>query len=137
METIKTSATAENINKAIDKIKAYAKEKGYEIKSPINPGELPRYYKPITFDSKKQEKTCSNYLDKMQKKMGMRIANTFMHFMHRKVFKFDTEVPRLDYSKRELEIKAAKKEWKEANALAETLLKKYKETKGDFYKKQK
>jgi len=141
MTTINTKvqATPENINDAIINIAEYAKAKEYEFNMEDVPTlrEMPLAFwqgKSLEFDSKRQKKTCSNYLTRLNKKIHMSQANRFLHFMWKHVLKMEGTAPGIKYSQRELDIRAARKAWKVANATAETLRLAYKNIKGNFYK---
>ena len=127
METKQIEATKENVETAINKIKAYAQEKGYQVVGDFKPGSL-------QFDSKSKQKVCKNYLWKLDKKVGMSNANRFLHFLYKKVYKLET-APCIKYSEQELKIQQARKAWKKMQAEAEKLQAIYKTEKGDFYKK--
>lgn len=126
METKQIAATKANVELAINNIKAYAQEKGYQIKGNFTLGEL-------KFDSKNKEKVCRNYLWRLDKKMGMSVANRFLHFLFKKALKNDT-APYIDYSEKELKIKEAKRAWNKLKLEAEKLQEAYKLEKGNFYK---
>jgi hypothetical protein len=137
MKTVKPEATKENIDKAINDIKQYAADKGYQflgelkkdgILSGLFGGNKPK------FESKKQEKVCRNYLERIERKMGMATANKFLHFLYKKIYKMD-ECPRVEYSEQELKIKAARKAWRTSMAETAKLQAIYKESKKGFYKK--
>lgn len=130
METKQIAATKANVELAINNIKNYANEKGFQLIgnfSDRGPGEL-------TFESKNKEKVCRNYLWRLEKKMGMSVANRFLHFLYKKAYKLD-EAPKVDYSEKELKIKEARKAWKKMQAEAEKLQAAYKTEKGTFFKK--
>ena len=137
METMKTTtveATKVNIDKAIDEIKKYANDNGYQIIGDFKKegflsnllGSGPK------FESKSQEKVCRNYLTRLERKMGMATANKFLHFLYKKVYKMET-APRIEYSEKELQIKAARAAWRKSMAETEKLRVAYKEQKKGFY----
>lgn len=139
MTTTKIQATPQNINVAIMNIAEYAKAKGYDFNMKDIPTLRENHLafwqgKPLEFDSNRKKKICSNYLTRFSKKITMSQANRFIHFIWRHVLKNDGTAPEVKYSKRELEIRAAKKAWKAANTAAETLRLAYKDVKGDYYK---
>ncbi len=137
METKQIEATKANVELAINEIKEYSQEKGYQIK-----GEFKQdgFFKnllggsKLKFESKSQEKVCRKYLWRLEKKMGMSTANRFLHFLYKKVYKLD-QAPYIEYSEKELKIKEARKAWKKMQIEADKLLAAYKEEKGSFYKK--
>lgn len=65
----------------------------------------------------------------------MALANQFLHFLYKKVYKM-TEVPRVEYSEKELKIKAAQKAWKQSVKVMKDLREAYKLEKGTFYKQK-
>lgn len=70
------------------------------------------------------------YFASKTKDMGK--INSFFSFLKRK--DIITEVVKVTYSEKELEIKAARAEFNKAKAAFKETLSKYKEVKGDFYK---
>lgn len=122
----KVEATKENVELAFNKIKLYADEKGYRFNETVKKSEL-------KFDSGKQKKVCSNYLSRIERKIGMGVANQFLHFLYKKIYKEST--PYVQYSEREEKIRESRKAWKKSLMETEKLLATYKETKGDFFKK--
>ena len=134
MKTVTIEATKANIETAIDNIKKYASDNGYQIIGDFKKegflsnllGTGPK------FESKSQEKVCRNYLTRLERKMGMALANKFLHFLYKKVYKMDT-APRIEYSEKELQIKAARKAWRKLLDESEKAMKAYKEQKKGFY----
>lgn len=136
METKQVEATKANIEKAVEKIKYFANDKGYQLIGEFKKdGFFTSLFSgsSIKFDSKSQEKECKRYLWRIDSKLGMSNANRFLHFLYKKLYKLD-KAPYVEYSERELKIKEAKKAWKKVKLEAEKLQKEYKDTKGDFYK---
>lgn len=127
METKQIAATKENVEIAINNIKKFAKEKGYQITGDFKEGVL-------SFDSRSKEKVFKNYLWRLSQGVSMAQANKMLHFLYKKVYKLN-EAPKVEYSEKELKIKTARKAWKKAQAEADRLLAEYKQEKGDFYKK--
>lgn len=136
MKTTKIEATKSNVERAIAQIEQYTKDKGYQIIGEFKKdGFLSKLFdKNLTFDSKSQEKVLRNYLTRVDKKVGMALANKFLHFLYKKVYKMDS-APRVEYSEKELKIKAAQKAWKQSIETMKKLREAYKLEKGDFYKK--
>jgi len=129
METKQIAATKANVELAINNIKKYAEGKGYQVIGDFSdrgPGEL-------TFESKSKEKVCRKYLWRLEKKMGMSCANRFLHFLYKKVYKFD-KAPKVEYSEKELKIQQARRAWKKMQIEAEKLQAAYKLEKGTFFK---
>lgn len=139
MKTTKLEATKANIDAAITSITNYANSKGYQIIGDFKKegffANLLSFSKQPTFESKSQEKVLRNYLSRLDKKIGMALANRFLHFLYKKVYKM-TEVPRVEYSEKELKIKAAQKAWKQSVKVMKDLHEAYKLEKGNFYKQK-
>jgi len=138
MKTTKPAATKENIDQAIDGIKKYAADKGYQfLVHPKKAGLLSGLLgggKP-KFESKSKEKVCQNYMARLERKPGMSSANRFLHFLHANgVMEFET-LPKIDYSEQELKIRTARKLWRKSLEETEKLRLAYRETKGTFFKK--
>jgi len=136
METKQIAATKENVEIAINKIKEFATEKGYQIIGEFKKeGVLSTIFgSSLKFESKSKEKVLRTYLWRLDQRVTMAQANKFLHFLYKKVYKLDS-APRIEYSEKELKIKEARKAWKKVQAEAEKLLLEYKNEKGDFYKK--
>ena len=135
MKTQKIEATKTNVERAISLIEQYAQSKGYQILGEIKKeGFLSKLFSQnLTFESKSHEKVLRNYLTRLEKKIGMALANKFLHFLYKKVYKQDS-APRVEYCEQELKIKAARKAWRFVLSEAKRLEIAYKETKGNFYK---
>lgn len=138
MTTIKLEATSKNVAKAIEAIEKFAADKGYQIIGDLKEkkqGFLSGIFNlNLNFESKSKEKVLSNYLTRLEtKKMGMALANKFLHFLYKKVYKLDT-APKVEYSEKELKIKAARKAWRIALETAKKAEEAYKVEKGNFYK---
>ena len=120
--------TTANIKKAIESIKQYASQKNYVINGNIDAltNVTPK------FSSKNQERKFRWAMLRVIKKPSMRNSNIFIHQLSKAT---GISKVKLDYSDREKQIQAARKEWKSLQATAEEARKKYKEIKGDFYKK--
>ena len=130
MENKQIEATKTNVELAINNIKEYATSKGFQIQGEFRQDVLNNLH----FDSKSLEKVCKKYLWRLDQKIGMSLANRFLHFLYKKIYKLD-KAPRIEYSERELKIQQARKAWKKLQVEAEKLQAIYKEEKGDFYKK--
>ena len=138
METKQIEATKENVELAINKIKKYAEEKGYQVKGEFKQdGFFANLLgsSKLKFESKSQEKVCKNYLWRLDKKIGMSVSNRFLHFLYKKVYKLD-KAPCIDYSEKELKIKETRKAWRKIKEEAEKLQAAYKLEKGTFYKQK-
>ena len=127
--------TKENVEAVFASIQKYASEKGYQIKGELKlPTNLLGMTKAIKFESKSHMKVIRNYVTTLNKGVRMGRANRFLHALFKGVYGLE-HAPRIEYSDKELEIRAARKAWKKADTEAQLLLKKYKEIKGTFYKK--
>jgi hypothetical protein len=127
--------TKDNIEALFVKIKEYATGKGYQVLGEIAlPTNMLGIKKSPDFKSKCMMKRVRTYMTSLGKKITMGKCNRFLHLLFRHVYGADV-VPRVEYSTKELEIKASRKAWKKADAEARALQAKYKEVKGDFYKK--
>ena len=131
MENKQIEATKTNVELAINNIKEYATSKGFQIQGDF---QHEGFLKNLHFDSKSLEKVCKKYLWRLDQKMGMSIANRFLHFLYKKIYKLD-KAPRIEYSEKEIKIQQARKAWKKLQVEAEKLQETYKLEKGDFYKK--
>lgn len=120
--------TTDNIKKAIESLKQYAVQKGYVFNS--DPDAMSNHA-PF-FSSGNQYKKFSWALYRAMNKPSMKSAN-LLFSLYSKVNHYATKL-KMDYSEREKQIKAAKKEWKELKHKAEEARLKYRKTKGDFYK---
>lgn len=126
----------ENIEAMFKKINEYAESKGYQVIGELAlPKNMLRMTKAPEFESKCQMKKVRSYLTTLDKGVSMQRCNRFLHLLFKRVYKLDT-APKVDYSEKELQIKASRKAWKKADEEAMKLLKQYKEIKGDFYKKK-
>jgi len=136
METKQIAATKENVEIAINNIKKFAEAKGYQIRGEFKKeGILSSIFgSNLKFKSWSQQKVLKNYLWRLDKRVTMDQANKFLHFLYKKVYDLET-APNVDYSEKELKIKAARKAWKKVQAEADRLHAEYRTEKGDFYKK--
>lgn len=117
--------TKENVQVALDKIAEFAKDRKLEVKGDLTLKTEPK------FPSKNQHDKFRNRMNRLVKRPRMGQANLFLRHLAKYADGFDAK---LVFSEKELTIKRAKKEWKDANAKAEALLKAYKDEKGDYYK---
>jgi len=139
METIKLEATSKNVAKAIESIEKFAADKEYQIIGDLKEkkqGFLSGIFNlNLNFESKSKEKVLRNYLTRLEtKRMGMALANKFLHFLYKKVYKVETAAPKVDFSEKELKIKAARKAWRIALEASKKAEEAYKLEKGNFYK---
>jgi hypothetical protein len=121
--------TTENIKKAIESLKQYAAKKKYVFSGNVDSlaNVIP------TFSSQNQEKKFRWALLRAMRNPTMKSANLFFN-QYSKSQNGVTPKLKMEYSEKEKQIKAARKEWKELQAKAEEARLKYRETKGDFYK---
>lgn len=138
MNTIKTTTLLEvslvNIENTFSKIKEYADQKGYRIIGDLKtPTTILGFKKSPSFDSKNQMKVVRYYINRLDKKVGMRMANQFLHFLFKKIYKLDC-TPSVDLSEKEVKIQSARKKWKQLQADCEKARIEYRSEKGDFYK---
>lgn len=121
--------TTENIKKAIESLKQYAAKKKYVFSGNVEAlGNL-----TPTFASQNQEKKFKWALLRVTRKPTMKSANLFFN-QHSKSTNGVSPKLKMEYSEKEKQIKAARKEWKELLAKTKEARLKYKEAKGDFYK---
>lgn len=139
METIHrqpVQPTKENIEAAFTKITEFAKSNGYVVEGEMKlPTNLLGIKKSPEFNSKSQAKVVQNYLTRLDRKVTMGQANRFLHMLFKHVYEQD-KAPKIEFSERELKIRASRKAWKKAQAEADKLQAEYKANKGDFYKKK-
>lgn len=134
MQTVLIEPTVQNIEKSFDQIKAYAANKGCQLKGNLQlPTKMLGGTKAPQFESKRQKKAIAWYLTRIDQKPGMRLINTYLNFLFKRVYKL-TDVPFMEYSDKELKIKQARKAWKAAATEAERLRLAYRAEKGSFYK---
>ena len=128
-------ANTENIEKTFAKIQEFSNLKGYRIIGDLKlPTNLLGLKKSPSFDSKRQMKVVRNYINRLDRKVSHRLANLFLHFLFKRVYKLDT-APSVELSEKEIKIQSLRKSWKKAFAESEKLRLEYKAEKGDFYKK--
>jgi len=82
---------------------------------------------------KKGMKRLNRYANRVIEKPNLNNIGRFFHFLCTRVLKIDTRVKVIPCV-REMEIKEARKSWKDVQKVEQELLKRYKEVKGDFYK---
>lgn len=127
--TIYVDATAENVKTAITNIVEFVNKNNFQLKGAMQEGKL-------DFPSTSKKKVLRNYLTRLSRRMSIKHANQFLHFLYKKIYKLDTALY-VDLSEKELKIQAAKKAWKEVQKKADEAHTAYKAEKGDFYKKNK
>jgi hypothetical protein len=126
METIKQQLelNAENINKAFETIKNYAAQKNYEMRDITFNGFTK------DFPSQRAKKKLKNSLNRIINHPTMKSVNLFLHHLS----KASDCTAKLEYSAKEKSIIDKRNKWKETKAIAEKLMKEYKDEKGSFYK---
>jgi ribosomal protein S10 len=135
-QVVLLEANTENIENTFAKIREFSDKNEYRIMGEMKlPTNLLGMKKSPHFDSKKQMKVVRNYINRLDKNVTMRVANTFLHFLFKRVYKSNT-APYVELSEKEIKIQSLRKEWKKASAEAEKLRVAYKTEKGDFYKKK-
>jgi hypothetical protein len=128
--------TEANVAEAISAIAEFAKQNEYQIKGELKmPTNMFGMTKSLEFESLSKKKVLRDYLTRLNRKMSLRNANRFLHFLFKKIYKLD-EAPKVDLSEKEVKIQAAKKVWKETAKAAELLRLAYVTEKGDYYKKR-
>ena len=123
--------TVQNLEMIFSKIAQYADAKGYQMKDKallLDP-------KTPNFKSNNQRKLVRNHCTRLNDKITMSHANRFLHLIFKNIYGVE-KAPRVEYSEKELKIKANKKAWKKLQAEADVALKAYKDEKGDFYKQK-
>lgn len=129
-------ANAVNVQVTFDKIQKYADDNGFRIMGEMKTEKnLLGFTKQLSFDSKHKMKTLRNYINRLDKKVGFKTANLFLHFLFKKVYKVEASVS-VELSEKETKIQTLRKSWKKAFAESEKLRLEYRTEKGDFYKKQ-
>jgi len=127
---------SEKVKEAISNIKNIVSENSWCItKGAFDEVNLKGLSNKINDLSFNQRKKLRNYLIHLDRHVTIKRINLFFHFLFKHVVKTDYRV-KVEVSEKEAVIQAARKKWKEADAIAQTLLKTYKEEKGDFYKNQ-
>ena len=128
--------TEANVVETISAIAEFAKQNEYQIKGELKmPTNMFGMTKSLEFESLSKKKVLRDYLTRLNRKMSLRNANRFLHFLFKKIYKLD-EAPKVDLSEKEVKIQAAKKVWKETAKAAELLRLAYVTEKGDYYKKR-
>ncbi len=114
------------IDNLIDLIEDWCKKNDYRIIGTLT-NEIPNFYKI----SKTKLKKINKYIIGLEKHMTMRKINSFFHLLT----KIGSSNPvRIQYSEREMKIQETRKQMLKAKDIYESLLKNYKEEKGNYYK---
>lgn len=135
-ESISIEHLVENFNKALEIIQEKAKEKGWRLSwkelSDVKIEEKDLLKSLISQNSRKKFR---NKINRVLKKGSLKSINSLLNYGF-KIISPNTESQwKVKISEKEEAIQKARKNWKEAQVLADQYLKVYKEEKGDFYKK--
>ncbi|MDD5648833.1 MAG: hypothetical protein PHF86_00180 [Candidatus Nanoarchaeia archaeon] len=135
-ESISIEHLVENFNKALEIIQEKVKEKGWRLSwkelSDIKIEEKDLLKSLISQNSRKKFR---NKINRVLKKGSLKSINSLLNYGF-KIISPNTESQwKVKISEKEEAIQKARKNWKEAQVLADQYLKVYKEEKGDFYKK--
>ena len=124
----------EMLNESLEQIREFVRARGYQLIGEL-PGQQEMEDALHAISMTREKKLIKRHL-RLKAKPGMRAANAFLHFLCRKCLEYGEErtVLRVDYSEKELAIKAARKAWVKARDAAEELRLAYVGEKGDFYK---
>ena len=111
----------------------YVKNDRYEVKGNINPLKGIGMMKTIQDLGIRDTKRLKRALNKVITKNSLRSVNTLLNFLTTRHVDSDVKLVEITEPKH-IEIQKLKKEWKEAQMIAEQKLAQYKELKGDYYK---
>lgn len=115
------------INNTVNNIKNIIKDNDYQVT-----GNIEQYYNLVFANlSKNQIKTIQKYCFWINKKPTLRKINSFLNILSRY---YGLNKIHIKVSLKEEKIQKARKEWLMYRDKADSLLKIYKEEKGDFYK---
>jgi hypothetical protein len=125
----------QGIKVALETIKETIKTNGWRSSGlSINENILSSLVAGMTLN---QRKKLKNKINGCINKKSLRAINTFLHFLHRHVYKDNTTpAPEVKVSLKEEQIQIARKKYVEARNLAIKLYAEYKTEKGDFYKQK-
>lgn len=128
------SAIAERLMDSMDLISAFAAEAGYQ-----HNGDFPGHdalLAALQDCSHNMKKRLVKWHFSLRRKLSVRSANRFLHFVCVKLLDYgsEDELPRIDFSVQELAIQSARAAWVQARDEAEALRLAYATEKGDFYK---
>lgn len=137
-ESISIEHLVENFNKALEIIQEKAKEKGWRLSwkelSDVKIEEKDLLKSLISQNSRKKFR---NKINRVLKKGSLKSINSLLNYGF-KIISSNWAIEsqwKVKISEKEEAIQKARKNWKEAQILADQYLKAYKEEKGDFYKK--
>ena len=120
------------VNDAIVIAETTIEENDWQLKGDI---ELLKKFSMSEYQwmSKTSMKRLNRYCNWLIERPNLSNINRYFHFLCTRVLKIDKRV-KVTHSVREMEIKEARKRWKDVQKVEQELLKRYKEKKGDFYK---
>lgn len=129
-----SSDLAKGVIKAIETIKKKVAKEGWRAPNiTVNENTISLLIAGMTLN---QRKKLKNKINGCICKQTLRAINTFLHFLHKHVYKENTSAPEVRVSEKEEKIQAARKKYVEARNLAIKLYAEYKTEKGDFYKQK-
>jgi hypothetical protein len=118
------------LNDMINKINIFVKDKNYryllEGKEMNNIQMTDVIIKEVENESRTYRKKVLNRIIRLDKKMSLRLINLLLHTL---------DLGKIKVSEKEEQIRNARKEWLKLRKETEIALKKYKDEKGDFFKK--
>jgi hypothetical protein len=117
----------------VTKIEQFISDNSYQIKGDLS--EIKNFKNKIIFESKSQKKKVNYAIQRLDNRMNLRSVNYFLHIIFKNILNSENRV-RIIPSEKEIKIQAARKRWKEAQAISDKLLLEYKIEKGSFFKDQ-
>ena len=122
--------------KTIESIEKWCDSNNYRIKGDISNFKFEILRIDNLWDlSKRQMKSINKYMFYLKNYMTLKKVNSFFSLIHKMLKTNSVQPIRILISEKEEKIQMTRKKMKEAKESYETLLKVYKEEKGDFYKK--
>jgi len=121
----------EKVNDAITIAETTIKENDWQLKGDI---ELLKTFSMNQYQmlSKNEMKRLNRYCNWVMETPKLSNINKLFHFLCTRIFKTDKRV-KVFPSQREQDIQESRKRWKDVQKVEQELLKRYKETKGNFY----
>jgi len=133
-----TSELKKYIIVTIENIEKWAKDNNYRLKGDFNSFKISLMgnEKFITI-SKNKRKKINQYIFSLERKITMRNANSFLHFIYKTMNNNEPNSSiKIIISEKEEKIQMLRKQWLRMRNESDNLLKSYKDEKGDFYKKR-
>ncbi len=133
-----TSELKKYIIVTIENIEKWAKDNNYRLKGDFNSFKISLMgnEKFITI-SKNKRKKINQYIFSLERKITMRNANSFLHFIYKTMNNNEPNSSiKIIISEKEEKIQMLRKQWLKMRNESDNLLKSYKDEKGDFYKKR-